>query len=151
VYLPKGRWIDYWSKQVSSGPGWITVHAPLDTLPLFVREGALIPMGPAVSYVDQKPLDPLTLDIYPGGDGAFTLLGASGAPVDLSYQLQREGFVLNVGGCRGQVEALLNLVPVPWDVRVNGGKHEDWERGERHVLVRFAVDGPTELSLKFDL
>lgn len=151
VYLPKGCWIDYWSKQTFAGPAWITVHAPLDTLPLFVREGAIIPMGPPVQYVDEKPLDPLTLDIYPAGEGVFSLLGAGAAPVELSYQLEREGFLLHIDGFRGHVEAILNLVPSPWDVRVNGRKNDDWEMHERCVLVRFVADGPTDLSLKFDL
>jgi alpha-D-xyloside xylohydrolase len=151
VYLPKGRWIDYWSKQTHAGPGWITVHAPLDTLPLFVREGAIIPMGPEVRYVDEKPLNPLTLDVYPADEGSFVLLDEIAAPVELSYRLDREGMALHVYGHRGQVEALLNLVPAPWDVRVNGLKHDDWEAHERYVLVRFDADGPTELSLKFDL
>ncbi len=158
LYLPAGRWVDYWTKQTHAGPGWITVHAPLDTLPLFVREGAIIPMGPELQHVDEKPLDPLTLDVYPATEGAFTLLDVrdpsndeAAAPVELSYRLDREGMTLDVHGYRGQVEAILNLLPAPWDVRVNGRKHDDWEMHERHVLVRFPADGPTELSLKFDL
>jgi alpha-D-xyloside xylohydrolase len=150
VYLPAGRWVDYWSKHSYAGPGWITVNASLDTLPLFVREGAIIPMGPPIEYVEQQPLDPLTLDIYPAGEGAFTLFDAA-ATVELSYRLEREELNLHIDGYQGRVEVLLNLVPAPWDVRVNGRKHEDWEMHERYVLVRFAADGPTELNLKFDL
>ena len=151
VYLPEGRWIDYWTKQTHVGPGWITVHAPLDVLPLFVREGAIIPMGPAMGYVGEKSLDPLTLDIYPAGEGAFTLLDEIAAPVELSYRLEREGLTLDVNGHRGRVEAVLNLVPAPWDVRVNGLRNDDWEVRGRYVLVCFTADGPTELTLKFDL
>jgi alpha-D-xyloside xylohydrolase len=151
VYLPQGRWVDYWSKVTHAGPGWVTVHAPLDKLPLFVREGAIIPMGPPLQYVDESPLDPLTLDVYPAGEGAFALLDETGALVELSYRLEREGMNLHIDGHQGQVEAILNLVPAPWDVRVNGRKSEDWEIHERYVLARFAADGPTELSIKFDL
>ncbi len=151
VYLPRGRWVDYWTKQTYAGPGWIAVHAPLDTLPLFVREGAIIPLGPSVQYVDEKPLDPLTLDVYPAGEGALMLLDPVAEPVRVSYRLEHEGLTLDIDGYRGQVEAILNLVPAPWDVRVNGRKNDLWEVRERHVLVRFAADGPTELSLKFDL
>jgi alpha-D-xyloside xylohydrolase len=151
VYLPAGRWIDYWSKQTHAGPGWITVHAPLDTLPLFVREGAIIPMGPEMQHTEEKALDPLTLDIYPAGEGAFTLLDEAAAPVEVSYQLEREQFTLHMDGYHGQVEAILNLLPAPWDVRVNGRKHDDWEMGERRVVVRWRAEGPAELNLKFDL
>ncbi len=151
VYLPEGRWVDYWNKVTHTGPGWFTVHAPLDTLPLFVREGAIIPMGPPVQFVEQKSLDPLTLDVYPADEGAFSLLDERIAPVELSYHLEREGIDLYIDGYHGGMETKFNLVPSPWDVRVNGLKIDDWEMHERHVLVRFSADGPTELSLKFDL
>jgi alpha-D-xyloside xylohydrolase len=151
VYLPEGRWVNYWTKVPHAGPGWITVDAPLDTLPLFVREGAIIPMGPPIQFVEEKLLEPLTLDVYPSNDGAFSLFNEQGAPVELSYRLERERLSLELDGDQGGVEAVLNLVPAPWDVRVNGRKIEDWEMHERYVLVRFTADGPTELSLKFDL
>ncbi len=151
VYLPQGRWINYWSKHIHAGPGWISVHAPLDTLPLFVREGAIIPMGPETQYVGEKPLDPLTLDVYPAGEAAFSILDETAAPIEVSYRLEGQGMTLDVDGYQGQVEAILNLVPAPWDVRVNGVKNDDWQAHERYVVVRFAADGPTELSIKFDL
>ena len=151
VYLPAGRWIDYWSKDIHVGPGWIDVHAPLDTLPLFVREGAIIPMGPEIQYADEKTLGPLTLDVYPASEGAFVLLDEFAPPVELSYRLDRDEFFLNVMGYRGQAEAILNLLPAPWEVRVNGRKIDQWEVHERYVLVRFMADGSTELNIKFDL
>jgi alpha-D-xyloside xylohydrolase len=151
VYLPRGRWVDYWTKHSYVGPGWIVVHAPLDTLPLFVREGAIIPMGPVQQYVGERPLDPLTLDIYPADERTVSLLDDVNAPVELSYRMEREGLILHVDGYRGRIEAILNLVPAPWDVRVNGRKSDDWEMHERYVVVRFTADGPAELALKFDL
>jgi alpha-D-xyloside xylohydrolase len=66
LYLPEGTWVDYWSKQVVHGPVNITVNAPLDTLPLFVRGGAIIPMIPPSSRVPEGLIDELILDIYPG-------------------------------------------------------------------------------------
>jgi alpha-D-xyloside xylohydrolase len=151
VYLPEGRWVDYWSKVTHAGPGWFTVHAPLDTLPLFVREGAMIPMGPPTQFVEEKSLDPLTLDVYPADEGAFSLLDERIGPVEMRYRLEREGINLYLDGYHGGVEAQVNLVPSPWDVRVNGLKIDEWEMHERYVLVRFFADGPTELSMKFDL
>ena len=65
VYLPKGRWIDYWTGAVYRGGRTIEYTARLDIIPLFVRSGSIIPMGPPMEYMDQKSLDPLTLDIYP--------------------------------------------------------------------------------------
>jgi len=65
VYLPKGTWYDYWTARQYVGPTTITVNAPLDRLPLFVRGGAIIPSQQDMQYTDQFPIDPLTLDIYP--------------------------------------------------------------------------------------
>ncbi|MCS7222530.1 MAG: glycoside hydrolase family 31 protein [Anaerolineae bacterium] len=73
VYLPAGRWIDYWTGRMHEGPSWIVAEAPLDTLPLYVRAGSIIPTGPAMQYTDEKPLDPLTLEVFGGGSGRFTL------------------------------------------------------------------------------
>lgn len=73
VYLPAGGWIDFWTDELHSGPGRIAVDAALNAIPLFVRQGAIIPTGPAVQYSSERPLDPLTLEIYPGADGAFSL------------------------------------------------------------------------------
>jgi alpha-glucosidase len=68
VYLPKGRWIDWFTGQVFDGPRTIESYdAPIDRMPLFVKAGAIIPMGPEIRYVNEKPLSPLTLDLYPYG------------------------------------------------------------------------------------
>ncbi|GAG69635.1 unnamed protein product, partial [marine sediment metagenome] len=68
VYIPKGRWIDYFTAEVFDGPKDIAKYdAPIDRTPLFVKAGAIIPMGPEVQHVFEKPLSPLTLDLYPYG------------------------------------------------------------------------------------
>jgi alpha-glucosidase (family GH31 glycosyl hydrolase) len=73
VYLPQGLWIDFWTDNVLSGPSLRRVQAPLDAIPLFVRQGAIIPMGPDLQYSSERPLDPLSIEIYPGADRAITL------------------------------------------------------------------------------
>ena len=73
VYLPAGAWIDFWTDESRVGPRFLKVHAELDTIPLFIRQGAIIPTGPDIQYSSERPLDPLTLEIYRGCDGAFTL------------------------------------------------------------------------------
>jgi alpha-glucosidase len=73
VYLPEGVWIDFWTDESCFGPRCLTVRADLDTIPLFIRQGAIIPMGPDVQYSSERLLDPLTLEIYRGCDGAVTL------------------------------------------------------------------------------
>ena len=73
VYLPAGGWVDFWTDTVYTGPCSLTVPAPLDTLPLFTRQGAILPLGPEVQYSWERPLDPLTLEIYRGAERSFTL------------------------------------------------------------------------------
>jgi alpha-glucosidase len=69
VYLPRGSWYDYWTNKRYSGRTMITVDAPLETVPLFVRAGAMIPTMPPANYVGEKPADPITFNVYPDDQG----------------------------------------------------------------------------------
>ena len=69
VYLPAGSWYDYWTNKKYAGGTMISVEAPLDTVPMFVRAGAIIPVGPTLNYVGEKPVDPITFNIYPDAAG----------------------------------------------------------------------------------
>lgn len=73
VYLPKAKWYDAWSGSSVEGPRMIDAAAPIDRLPLFVRAGAIVPMGPEKGWSTEKPEDPIELRVYPGADGDFTL------------------------------------------------------------------------------
>jgi alpha-glucosidase len=74
IYLPKGNWFDYWNGETLKGGQWLRHYpAALDKLPLFVRAGAVIPMYPAMDYDGQRRADTLTLDLYPGAPGRFSL------------------------------------------------------------------------------
>lgn len=66
IYLPAGRWFDFWSGAAIDGPRWITRYAALDELPLYVRAGAILPLAPDMAYTGEKAWDPLTVLIYPG-------------------------------------------------------------------------------------
>ncbi len=72
VYLPGGTWYDWWSGERYEGPTHILAHAPLERMPLYVRAGAIIPLGPVLQYTDERPLDELTLRVWPGA-GEWTL------------------------------------------------------------------------------
>lgn len=85
IYLPAGTWTDYWTGQVFQGPGTLNgYNAPLDTLPLFVKGGAIVPMWPQMNYAGEKPVTPITLDLYPRGNSSFTLYEDDG--LTRSYQ-----------------------------------------------------------------
>jgi alpha-D-xyloside xylohydrolase len=69
IYLPAGGWYDFWTDQRFDGARWITYDAELETLPLFVRAGAVLPMGPELQYANEQVWDPLSFDIYPDTAG----------------------------------------------------------------------------------
>ena len=74
IYLPAGRWVDYWDGRTIDGPATIDSYpVTLEKLPLFVRGGAIIPLYPEMLYDGQKPKDPLTFDVYPAGASQFEL------------------------------------------------------------------------------
>jgi alpha-glucosidase/alpha-D-xyloside xylohydrolase len=79
LYLPRGVWYDFWTEAKVEGGREIDRTVDLATMPLFVRSGAIIPMGPVKQYTNEKVDGPLTLLIYPGTDGAFTLYEDDGA------------------------------------------------------------------------
>jgi alpha-glucosidase (family GH31 glycosyl hydrolase) len=70
VYLPKGVWYDYWTNKKYSGESTVKIDAPLETVPMFVRAGAILPLAPPMNYVGEKPLDPVTFSIYPDDSGS---------------------------------------------------------------------------------
>ncbi len=73
VYLPAGTWFDYETGKEISGPNVLHIEPPLELLPLYVRDNTIIPMGPDMSYVGEKPLNPVTLDIRVSSEAEFTL------------------------------------------------------------------------------
>jgi alpha-D-xyloside xylohydrolase len=73
LYLPDATWYDFWTGSPMKGARTVDVPAPIDRLPLFVRAGSILPLGPDIEYAAEKPADPIELRVYRGADGAFTL------------------------------------------------------------------------------
>jgi alpha-D-xyloside xylohydrolase len=73
LYLPKTQWFDFWNGETVGGGKTVEAAAPLDRMPLFVRAGSIIPMGPDMEYAAAKPSDPTELRVYQGANGSFTL------------------------------------------------------------------------------
>jgi alpha-glucosidase len=69
LYLPRGTWFDFWTEQRADEEREIDRAVDLATMPLYVRAGAIIPMGPVRQYVDEHSDEPVTLIVYPGADG----------------------------------------------------------------------------------
>jgi alpha-D-xyloside xylohydrolase len=73
VYLPDAKWYDFWNGTGMAGGRMINAETPIDRLPLYVRAGAILPLGPDQEWSTEKSEDPLELRVYPGADGDFTL------------------------------------------------------------------------------
>ncbi|MGB7022939.1 MAG: TIM-barrel domain-containing protein [Candidatus Acidiferrales bacterium] len=73
VYLPRGTWYDFWTGERAEGGREIARDVDLETMPLYVRAGAILPLGPVKQYTNEKVDAPLSVTVYPGADGSFLL------------------------------------------------------------------------------
>ena len=96
VWLPRGEWIAYGSGVRFIGPGWKYVRGHQGRASLFVRAGAIVPMGPDMEYAGQKPVDPVTLEVFPGGDSSFLLYEDDGE----TYAYESGAFAKTEFRCR---------------------------------------------------
>ncbi|HEV2323405.1 MAG TPA: TIM-barrel domain-containing protein, partial [Terracidiphilus sp.] len=96
LYLPTGaEWYDFWTGERTDGGKDITAPAPLDRIPLDIRAGSIVPMGPEIEYAGEKT-DPIELRIYPGADGEFNL-----------YEDQGDGHAYEHGAH--------SIIPIHWN------------------------------------
>jgi len=82
LYLPKARWYDFWTGISLQGGRQIDANAPLDRIPLYVRAGSILPLGPEIQYAGEKPAGPIDLRIYRGADGTLDLYQDAGDSYD---------------------------------------------------------------------
>ena len=85
IYLPEGRWYDFWLEDVYQGGREVSRKVDLETLPLFVRAGAIVPLGPVRQFMTERSDEPIALNVYPGANGSFTLYEDDGR----SFEYQR--------------------------------------------------------------
>ena len=86
LYLPDAPvWYDFWTGESRGGNREFDADAPLDRIPLYVRAGSILPLGPEIEYADEKPAGPIELRIYPGADGEFNLYEDSGDSYDYEH------------------------------------------------------------------
>jgi alpha-D-xyloside xylohydrolase len=99
LYLPgKDPWTNFWTGETVAGGQEIDAAAPQDTIPLFVRAGSIVPLGPNVQYAMESPSDPIELRVYTGADGSFTLYDDEGD----NYNYEKGSY---------------STIPIRWDER----------------------------------
>lgn len=138
VYLPKGLWYDFFNElPPEAGEHEVErTSVPLDRLPVYVRAGAVIPLGPTMQYTAEKPVDPLTVDVYSFGAGdtatqtrsnAFELYEDDGRSNDYQsgkFQRTRLRFVQSKSAVRFEISAA-------------SGDRRYWAVSERAYVLRF--------------
>lgn len=145
VYLPPGEWVDFWTKERMLGARWIEVDAPLDTLPMYVRAGSILPYGPIMQHTDEHPYDPLTLELYlPAGSGAYTIRDQGTPDIPVTYVQRDKTLTVTVGAAPGEVEIVVYGLNVSAAARA--GASLNLERAEDGG-VWIDIDGrePTEV------
>jgi len=97
VYLPESQgWYDFWTGEKYTGGKHILKQTPMDILPLYVKAGSIIPMGPTMQYATEKKEDPIELRVYTGADAGFTL-----------YEDENDNYNYEKG--------VYSLIPFHWD------------------------------------
>ena len=163
VYLPASAWYDWWTDELLAGPAHLLAYAPLERMPLYIRAGAIIPSGPDLRYADERPLDPLTLDLYPG-NGAFTLYEDDGHSFEYehgqfsttSYTLRRaeDRLVFEIGEHEGAyvppTRQLLIRVHAVGEQAAEGHPGAGYDP-DRHLLTLQVDDDGSARTLSFKL
>ncbi len=90
IYLPEGRWIDFWTREIITGPRSIKVQAALDILPMYVRANALIPTIEPTQYITDAPFEQVTFDAYLLEQGEFTLWDSDGITTISAALVERQ-------------------------------------------------------------
>lgn len=143
VYLPKGEWYDWWTNARLSGGREVERLVDLETLPIFVRAGAVIPTGPVKQYADEPSDEPMTLTVFPGADGVSSWYEDDGRSFDYrSGEWMRVVATWNDRGRRlnlRMADGAKMLPPSPRTLmlRVNGGPARQVSFDGRPLDTRF--------------
>lgn len=126
IYFPQGTgWYNFYTGEYTKGGQTATVEAPYEHIPLFIPEGAIIPVGPDIQYSDEKPADAIVLYVYRGKNGSFTLYEdenenynyEKGLYATIPFSYNETNGTLTIGNRKGNFEGMLKnrkfiIVPV---------------------------------------
>jgi len=154
VYLPKGNgWYDFWTGERFNGGQTIKKEVPLDIIPLFVKAGTILPIGPKVQYATEKKWDNLEIRIYEGANGEFILYEdendnynyEKGACSTISFSWNDKKKSLTIGDCKGSFPGMIksrrfNIVIVGKGKGVGAGLIENYDKevsySGKKVIIR---------------
>ena len=136
VYLPRGKWLDYWTKEEYIGGKVISIECPLEMIPLFVRKGAIIPTQADMMYIGENRIDPLILDIYPYKKSEINYYEDDG----ITYNYKKGEF------CLTKIECEENLDNTIIKIHPRDGPYDP---GDRHVILKInsVIGIPKEIKI----
>ncbi|MFV0378094.1 MAG: TIM-barrel domain-containing protein [Mangrovibacterium sp.] len=142
IYLPEGTiWYDYWTNEKHQGGQQITRESTIDLVPLYVKAGSIIPIGPDVQFATEKAWDKLQLKVYSGEDGSFTLYEdefdnynyENGAYTEIPMTWDDAGKKLTIGSRKGSYEGM--LTSRTFVVTLQNGTQKEVEYKGKKVVV----------------
>lgn len=159
VYLPKGIWFNYWTNEKYEGKTNQHVVAPIDTLPIFIKGGSIIPMQPEMRYAGEKPVDVITLAIFPYAKSSYDLYEDDN--LSLNYQkgnfaktkitsnLTGKSLAINIDQPIGQFKPTVHtyLTEIRWTEKV---PNSIIENGKKVELVNAKVELDHKAGWFFD-
>ncbi|MHA1631129.1 MAG: TIM-barrel domain-containing protein [Candidatus Heimdallarchaeota archaeon] len=180
IYLPKGtQWIDFWSAEEFQGGQILVREVPLETVPLFVRKGAVLPMGSAVPFVEKTSEHPLSLYVYPASEisgevylddgitkafekGNYTHLLIRGAtePRKLALEIFKDGKLEGLPTTNNELQIVVITEKIPKEIKVNDrlvkkiseNQQLSWKNLEEKKGFTIMIpnpDFPLELEVKY--
>jgi alpha-glucosidase len=137
VYLPKDQWFTFGTNQMTQGPQTVHVTSKLDEIPLYVRAGTILPLGPVLQYTGEATTEPLQVQVYPGKDGTFAFVEDDGKTLD--YQ---KGVVRTTAFSWNDQTKTLS-----WKI---SGSYDGSNRFHQIKAVLFAPSGATSKDASLD-
>ncbi|MCX8094336.1 MAG: DUF4968 domain-containing protein [Candidatus Goldbacteria bacterium] len=145
IYLPSGKkWYDFWTGKVLTGGRILTLKPSIDTIPLFIPAGSIIPIGPQIQWVSEKPADPIEIRVYTGQDAEFELYEdendnynhEKGAYSIIPFKWDDKNKILTIGKRNGKFPGMLlkrkfNIV----FVRPGKGIGDKWTESPDRVVI----------------
>ena len=144
IYLPAGTlWYDFWTNEKHEGGKEITKETTLDVIPLYVKAGSIIPVGPQVQYATEKPWDHLELKVYAGANGNFILYEdefdnynyEKGAYTEIPISWNNASRKLRIGARKGAYEGMLKNRK--FTVTLQDGTQKSVDYNGKAISVRF--------------
>ena len=143
-YLPKGaKWYDFWTNKLFGGGQNVTLQTTLDRVPMFVRAGSILPLGPEMQYVGEKAWDNIELRVYPGADGEFTLYEDEGDNYNyeqgqyatITFLWNDRNHTLTLGARKGSYTGMLQRRQFTIVMPGGQSKQIDYDGSEQKVVL----------------